>query len=384
MEEKKNVCAALKKCGGCQWLYKPYALQLKEKLQWTREQLKAYCKVDDIAGMEQPLHYRHKVHAVFAQDRKRYAVSGKYAAKSHEVVPVDTCYLEHRLADAIISSIRDLLASFKIRPYDEDREMGLLRHVLVRIGYETKEVMVVLVLSSPMLPGKKNFVKVLRAKHPEITTLVLNVNDKRTSMVLGAHEEVLFGKGYICDRLLGKVFRISPKSFYQVNPIQAQVLYEKALDGAHIRKDDIVLDAYCGTGTISILASDRCAHVIGVEKNPDAIRDAKVNARENDAKNTHFYVKDAGDFCMELAASKEKVDVVILDPPRKGAGSVFIESLCRLKPRSIVYISCQPLSLAQDLKLLTQGGYRARLGSAVDMFPYTKEVECVVWLERKS
>jgi 23S rRNA (uracil1939-C5)-methyltransferase len=382
--KQKSPCPVAKKCGGCQWLYKPYQVQLQEKNQWIKEKLQNFCPVEPIIGMENPKHYRDKVHAVFGEDRSHNPISGTYKEGTHEIVPVDSCLLENRKADAIIVSIRKLLKSFKIRPYIEDKGQGLLRHVLVRVGHYTGEIMVVLVLTSPMLPGKKNFIKALREQHPEITTILLNVNDKHTTMVLGEREEVLYGKGYIEDTLCGMRFRISPKSFYQVNPVQAQVLYQKALSMAQLHKDDVVIDAYCGTGTIGILASKSVKKVIGVELNKDAIKDARQNAKQNDVKNVEFYVGDAGAFMSGMAKEGEKVDVVILDPPRKGCGEVLLGALSELKPARILYISCNPISQATDMEYLVKRGYKVKKAGAVDMFPFTNHVETVVMMERRG
>jgi 23S rRNA (uracil1939-C5)-methyltransferase len=382
--KQKTPCPVAKKCGGCQWLYKPYPIQLQEKNQWIKEKLQNFCQVEPIIGMENPKHYRDKVHAVFGEDRSHNPISGTYKEGTHEIIPVDSCLLENRKADAIIVSVRKLLKSFKIRPYIEDKGQGLLRHVLVRVGHYTGEIMVVLVLTSPMLPGKKNFIKVLREQHPEITTILLNINDKHTTMVLGEREEVLYGKGYIEDTLCEMRFRISPKSFYQVNPVQAQVLYQKALSMAQLRKDDVVIDAYCGTGTIGILASKSVKKVIGVELNKDAIKDARQNAKQNDAKNVEFYVGDAGAFMSGMAKESEKVDVVILDPPRKGCGEVLLGALSELKPARILYISCNPISQATDMEYMVKRGYKAKAAAAVDMFPFTNHVETVVVLSRRG
>ena len=243
-------------------------------------------------------------------------ISGVYKAGTHEVINIDSCEIEDELSSAIIRDIRGLLHSFKIKTYDEDTGYGLLRHVLVRRGFHSGEVMVVLVLGSPILPSKNNFVKALRKLHPEITTVVVNVNDKQTSMVLGEKETVIYGKGYIEDTLCGCTFRISPKSFYQVNPVQTEILYNKAITYAGLTGKEKVIDAYCGTGTIGLIAASQAKEVIGVELNRDAVRDAVINAKRNNIKNEQFYNADAGKFMVELSEQNEKVDVVFMDPPR--------------------------------------------------------------------
>ena len=376
----KKTCPISSKCGGCQWIDKDYNEQLVAKETRFRKMMEPYGKPEPIIGMEQPTHYRNKVHAVFGEDRKHNAISGIYEANSHRIVPVDSCLIENEKADAIIVSIRGLLRSFKIRPYNEDTGYGLLRHVLIRTGYATGQIMVVLVLSSPILPSKNNFVKALLKLHPEITTIVINVNNKKTSMVLGEKEQVVYGKGYIEDELCDKVFRISPKSFYQVNPAQAEKLYRKAIEYAGLAGKETVIDAYCGTGTIGIAASDHAGKVIGVELNPDAVRDAKANAKRNQVKNIEFYQNDAGVFLTEMAEQQAKVDVVLMDPPRSGSTEAFLSSIVKLKAKKVVYVSCGPDTLVRDLKYLTKHGYQVERSVAVDMFPFTEHVETVVLL----
>ncbi|MDF2803488.1 MAG: rlmCD 1, partial [Anaerocolumna sp.] len=261
---------------------------------------------------------------------------------------------------------------------------GLLRHVMIRTGYASGEIMVVLVLASPILPSKNNFVKALREQHPEITTIVVNVNDKKTSMVLGNKEQVIYGKGYIEDTLCGKVFRISPKSFYQVNPVQTEVIYNKAIEMADLTGTETVVDAYCGIGTIGLIAADHVNKVIGVELNKDAVRDANINAKRNDATNIEFYNNDAGEFMSQMAEQKETVDVVFMDPPRTGSNEQFMDALASLKPKKVVYISCNPITLERDLEYLTKKGYKAVKAVPVDMFPWTGHVETVCLLERKG
>ena len=381
---KGNVCPVASKCGGCRWIEKDYQEQLQEKAVRFRKLMELYCKTEPIIGMEHPTHYRNKVHAVFGEDRKHNPISGIYEEKSHRIVPVDSCLIENRKADEIIVSIRGLLKSFKIRPYNEDTGYGLLRHVLIRTGHVTGQIMVVLVLSSPIMPSKNNFVKALLKLHPEITTVVINVNDRNTSMVLGDKGQVIYGKGYIEDVLCGKTFRISPKSFYQVNPVQTEKLYAKALEFAGLTGKETVLDAYCGTGTIGMIASDRAAKVIGVELNPDAVRDARNNAKGNGIRNIQFYQNDAGKFLLEMAEQNAKLDVLLMDPPRSGSSEEFLNAVTRIEPERVVYISCNPDTLVRDLKYLTKKGYQVTRGVALDMFPFTEHVEAVVSLQRKD
>ena len=384
-EQKKQeqACPVFKKCGGCRYLDLSYEKQVKKKEEQLRALLKPFCRTESFIGMEQPLHYRHKVNATFGRDRKGNVISGTYKEGTHFLVSVDTCLLENEKADDIIRTIRRLLPSFKIKTYDEDTGYGLLRHVLIRVSHATGQIMVVLVLSSPILPSKNNFVKALRKEHPEISTVVVNVNDKKTSMVLGEKEQVVYGPGYIDDTLCGKTFKISPKSFYQVNPVQTEKLYGKALEYADLTGKETVLDAYCGTGTIGLIASDRAKKVIGVELNKDAVKDAIVNAKRNGVKNAQFYQKDAGEFMVQLAESGDRVDVVFMDPPRSGSSEQFLASLVRLSPEKVVYVSCNPETMVRDLKYLTARGYLVKKAVGVDMFPNTVEIEAVALLERK-
>lgn len=377
-------CPVAKRCGGCQWIGREYQEQLREKEKRVKKILSPYCRVEGIVGMEQPLYYRNKVHAVFGEDQKHRPISGIYEERTHRIVSVDSCLIENQTADGIIVSIRELLPSFKIRPYNEDTGYGLLRHVLIRTGQFSGQIMVVLVLASPILPSKNNFVKALLKLHPEITTIVVNVNERSTSMVLGEKEQVIYGKGYIEDTLCGKTFRISSKSFYQVNPVQTEILYAKAMEYAGLTGRETVVDAYCGTGTIGIIASDRAKQVIGVELNADAVRDARCNAKINQVRNIRFYQKDAGKFLLEMVSQGTKADVVLMDPPRSGSSEEFLEAVVRMAPGKVVYISCNPETLGRDLKYLTGRGYRAERAAAVDMFPFTGHVETVCLLSKKA
>lgn len=382
-QKKGNgICPVSEKCGGCKWIDKEYGVQLKEKEKWVKTLLEPFCKTEPIIGMEQPTHYRNKVHAVFGEDRKHNIISGIYEEGTHKIVPVDSCLIENEKADAIIVSIRELLKSFKIRPYNEDTGYGLLRHVLIRTGHTTGQIMVVLVLASPIMPSKNNFVKALLKLHPEITTIVVNVNNRGTSMILGDKEQVIYGKGYIEDVLCGKTFRISPKSFYQVNPVQTEKLYGKALEYADLQGNETVLDAYCGTGTIGIIASDKAGKVIGVELNGDAVKDARENAKRNNVKNIQFYQNDAGKFLVEMAEQGAKVDVVLMDPPRSGSDEAFLSSIVKMRPKKVVYISCNPETLARDLKYLTKQGYKVKRAVGCDMFPFTSHCESVCLLSK--
>ena len=382
MEEQK-VCPVAKKCGGCSWQGISYEEQLKKKQKQIKKLLKDICPVEPIIGMKNPYHYRNKVNAAFAHRRDGSIVSGVYEEGTHRIVPVDECLIEDQTADTIIRDIRGLLKSFKIKVYNEDSGYGLLRHVMVRRGFASGEVMVVLVCASPIFPSKNNFVKALRKLHPEITTVILNVNDKKTSMVLGERNITLYGKGFIEDTLCGCTFRLSPASFYQVNPVQTEKLYQKAIKMAKLQGEEKVIDAYCGIGTIGMVASKKAREVIGVELNRNAVKDARTNAKLNQIKNITFYEGDAGRFMVSMAEEGENADVVFMDPPRSGSDEAFLSSVIRLAPKRIVYVSCGPDTLARDLKYLTRNGYQVRKMQPVDMFGFTEHCEMVVQLVKK-
>ena len=380
--KEKTACPYLRECGGCNILQKTYEAELKGKQKMVEDLIKSFCKVEPIIGMKNPKHYRNKVHVVFDHDRKGNPISGVYEEGTHRVIAIDKCLIHNQKADEIIASIRGMLKSFKIKTYDEDTGYGLLRHVMVRTGFTSGEIMVVLVLASPIMPSKNNFVKALRKQHPEITTVVLNVNDKDTSMVLGEKEQVIYGKGFIEDSLCGKVFRISSKSFYQVNPVQTEVLYGKAIQFAGLTGTETVVDAYCGIGTIGIIAADKAKKVIGVELNRDAVKDAVINAKRNNAENIQFYQNDASDFMVQMAEQGEKVDVVFMDPPRAGSTEKFMDAVAVLQPSKVVYVSCNPVTLERDLKYFKKKGYQAQRAVPVDMFAWTGHVETIIMMTK--
>ena len=373
-------CPQHRKCGGCQLQNLPYAEQLLFKQRRAVALLGEFGHVEDIIGMEEPCHYRNKVHAAFGLDARRKAVSGIYQPGSHAIVPVDECMIEDETADAIIRDIRKLLPEFKIQVYDEKTGSGWLRHVLVKRGFATGQVMVVLVAVSPVFKLQKPFIKKLLGLYPEISTVVLNINDRFGPVVLGKREKVLHGSGYIEDILCGYRFRISPSSFYQINPVQTEKLYATAIQFAGLTGKETVLDAYCGVGTIGIAASGKAKQVIGVEINRDAVHDAIANARLNGIKNCWFTAGDAGQYMEQMAADGMKPDVVFMDPPRSGSDGRFLSSLIKTAPKKVVYVSCGPESLKRDLEVLIKGGYRVRRIQPVDMFPFTNHLEMVLLL----
>ena len=375
-------CPVFRKCGGCEFRNITYEEQLKVKENRVRKELEGLARTEKIAGMSYPYFYRNKVNAAFQRKRDGSIVSGVYEAGTHRVVPVERCLIEDQRADRIIGTIRRLVPSFRITIYNENSGYGLLRHVMVRVGHKTGQILVTLVVTSPVFPSKNNFVKALRKEHPEITSIVLNLNEKNTSMVLGERNIVLYGKGYIEDILCGKKFRISPSSFYQINSIQTEVLYRKAIELAALTGREKVFDAYSGIGTIGITASGSASEVTCVELNADAVRDARYNARINGVRNIRFYQDDAGRFLERMAAAGEKVDVLFMDPPRSGSTETFIDAVSSMKPERIVYISCNPETLARDLRYFKKRGYRAGKAYPVDMFAWSGSIETVVALQQ--
>ncbi len=384
MANNAHNCPVYKKCGGCQLQNMDYAEQLRFKQAKVVGLLGKFCRIADIIGMEHPYHYRNKVQAAFGRDR-RGVYSGVYQSASHRIVPVESCLIEDEKADRIIASIRRLVRRFSITVYDMNSKWGFLRHVLVKRSFSTGQIMVVIVSSVSEFPHKKDFVSALLKEHPEITTVVHNVNDRSTALMLGSKSSVLYGSGIIEDELLSCRFRISPKSFYQVNPVQTEKLYSLAMEYLELKGSESVLDAYCGTGTLGILAAKAGAgRVIGVEVNADAVKDAKINAELNSIDNIEFVCGDAGDFISGLARENQHLDAVIMDPPRAGSTVQFMRSVVSLSPKRIVYVSCNPETLKRDLLYFSKNGYKVRKITPVDMFPHTSHVESVTLLVRKN
>ena len=387
MENKS--CKISKKCGGCVYSGVDYKLQLAEKQKLIETLMGKFCNahggVEPIIGMEKPLGYRHKVVRTFSTDRAGGLYSGLYEEGTHRVIRAEECIIEEQECLSVIKTIEKLAKDFKIRAYDEDKGTGLLRHVLVRKGFATGEIMAVLVLANFIFPGKNNFIRELTAAHPSVKTIVFNENHGKNSLILGKNQQVVYGRGFITDRLLGRSFKISPKSFYQVNPAQTERLYNTAVSFAGLTGREFCIDAYCGTGTIGIIAAERAGRVLGIELSPDAVRDAVANARENRVDNIKFRNADATEFLCEMAAAKTAPpEVLFMDPPRSGSTPEFISAAAALKVPKIVYISCNPETLARDAELFTGLGYKAERVQPVDMFPFTGHVECVVLMSREG
>lgn len=377
------TCPLYKKCSGCQLQNLPYEEQLHLKQAKLIRLLGRFGHIDELIGMDEPTHYRNKAQAAFGMKSGK-VISGIYQSATRRIVPTESCMLEDERADKIVQTIRTLCPAFKLKPYDLATGRGFLRHVLVRSGYHSGELMVVLVTAKGDFPSCRSFVNELVRRHPEITTLVWNINPTDTPLFLGSESKTLYGNGTITDTLCGLSFQISPRSFYQVNPVQTEVLYAKAREFAALSGKERVIDAYCGTGTIGLTMAKGAKELIGVEVNRDAVSDAKANAERNGITNAKFYAADAGDFMRSLAEMGERADVVITDPPRAGCSRQFLASLLTLAPKRVVYVSCNPETLARDLGVLCRGGYKVKKMQGVDMFPFTEHVETVVCLTRKE
>lgn len=383
----KPMCQHFSLCGGCSLMHLSYSAQLLYKQNKVKECLRKIGNLDvdvnQTLGMEYPYNYRNKIQMPIKLLKNGKIASGFYKEKTHDIVPINNCLIENKKADKILNSIKELMRKFRILPYDEDKRKGVIRHILVRTSFRYDEIMVVLVTNIDSFPGRNEFVKSLKRLNPEITTIVQNINTRDTNVILGEKQRVLSGKGYIRDILCGVEFKISAKSFYQVNPMQTETLYAKAIELANISNNDLVLDAYCGIGTIGLIASRKAKNVIGVEIVKEAVVDAINNAKNNNINNAYFYEGDAGKFIVDQFKQGIKFDVVIMDPPRKGADEAFLSTLIKTKPNRIVYVSCDPATLARDLKYLSKV-YDVVSVTPVDMFPHTFHVETVVKLVRKK
>ncbi len=402
-QSSKLECAVSRACGACQHVGEPYAEQLKAKDARVAElfsgEALANAELRPIIGMDEPFHYRNKVISPFAPGKRgpnggREILTGMYAAGTHKLVSTDGCLVENEQAQQVVRSIRQLMRKHRIEPYDEDRHTGFMRHVVVRVGHESAEVLVTLVTNADEFPASKAFCRALVKRCPFITTIVQNVNTRQTNVILGKDERRLYGPGFILDTLCGLSFRISSQSFYQVNAVQTTVLYETAMQlaglvgpkgaaPAGLGEPSKVIDAYCGTGTIGLVAAKRGAvQVIGVDSVESAIRDARENARHNGIENARFVVADATAFMHDMAAAGEHADVVLMDPPRAGSTPEFLDACARLAPQRIVYVSCNPETQVRDLRHLAQRGYPTRVVQPVDMFPHTDHIETVAALVR--
>jgi 23S rRNA (uracil1939-C5)-methyltransferase len=385
-DRTEPFCPSYKRCGGCSLQHMNYEAGLKFKTGIVRENIRRIgglegVVVHDAIGMEQPLNYRNK--AQYPVGRYKDGVrAGFYAKKSHEIIDCSTCGIQHSVSDRVRDIVKEFIEENGISTYDEITGEGLVRHIMTRVGFKTGEVMVVLVINGRNIPGQKKLSEKLVKEIPEIKSIVLNVNAKKTNVILGDENIVVYGRDTITDYIGDFKFNISPLSFFQVNPIQTEVLYTKALEYAQLTGEETVFDLYCGIGTISLFLSQKAKKVYGVEVVEAAINDAKENARVNGVENAEFIVGEAEKVIPEMYDRGIRADVVVVDPPRKGCDEAVLKTLVDMKPERIVYVSCNPATLARDLKYLAEGGFEVREVQPVDMFPWTYHVECVVLMSR--
>ena len=382
-------CHVARTCGGCARIHVPYGEQLAAKdaaVERLFTDWRGIADIRPITGMDDPYHYRNKVTSPFAPGKRgpsggREILTGMYAAGTHRIVDTKGCLIENERAQHVIAAVKSIMRKHGMAPYDEKSGRGFMRHAVVRVGHESGEVLVTLVTNDDAFPASKAFCHELVKRCPFITTIVQNVNVRQTNVILGEKERRLYGPGFILDTLCGLSFRISSQSFYQVNAVQTTVLYERAIELAQLDDAQLVLDAYCGTGTIGLVAAKRSdAQIVGVDSVESAIRDARENARHNGVDNARFAVADAGDFMREMAASGERADVVFMDPPRAGSTPEFLDSLAAMRPSRVVYVSCNPGTQVRDIRHLVESGYELRVVTSVDMFPHTDHVETVCLL----
>lgn len=376
------ICPIFNKCGGCSLQHIKYQEQLVLKTKWMNDlfynKFKKNFNIPLVLGMKDPKHYRNKNQMVIKKDKNKI-IAGMYEEGTHQVLDFNNCFIQDEIINKVQEQIKKLIIEFKYQPFDEDKKTGLFRHILVKRSSSTKEILVVLVTSKLDFPGKNNFVKALIKLNKEITSVVQNVNDRKTSAVLGEKEVVLYGPGFIFDNLLDKKFKITSKSFYQINSLQTEVLYQTAIKEANLSKDDILLDAYAGVGTIGLICADKVKKVYSVEIVKDAVKCGKDNAKYNNISNVVFVNDDATKYINELAQRKEHIDVIIMDPPRSGSTKEFLNAVKLIKPKKIVYVSCNPITQVDDLEYLLDQ-YTIKSIQGVDMFPFTNHVETITLL----
>jgi 23S rRNA (uracil1939-C5)-methyltransferase len=379
------ACPIYKNCGGCQLQHMSYEGQLVAKHKQVTEVLARIGQIQDVIvhpvlGMDEPWRYRNKAQ-VPVGEREGGLVAGFYQQRSHEITEMEECLIQEQVNDEIVQAAKKICEKYGVRAYNEERHKGNLRHIMVRYGQVTGEAMVVLVTREESLPNEKQIIQQITTISPKIKSIVQNVNPKRTNVIMGDKTKVLWGEEYIYDYIGDIKFAISARSFYQVNPKQTKVLYDKALDYAQLNGTETVIDAYCGIGTISLFLAQRAKHVYGVEIVPEAVSDAKRNAKLNGIENVDFGVGEAEKVIPWWYAQGIRADVIVVDPPRKGCDEALLQTIIDMKPEKVVYVSCNPATLARDLKVLEAGGFRTVEVQPVDMFPHTTHVECVVVLE---
>ena len=383
-----RICSdELKDCGGCQIQELNYNKQLELKTNEVKQVVARIGKLENVdihetMGMENPCRYRNKAQFPIQNINGEPAI-GFYKKKSHDVIPTDMCVIQHDINDKIIKIIKTYIQAYNISIYNENTHTGVLRHLVTKVGFTTNEVMVVLVANGTNLPHLNELASILEENIPGFKTLVLNVNKAKTNVILGKENKVIYGNGKINDYIGDLVFEISPLSFFQVNPIQTEVLYNKALEYAELKENDTVFDIYCGIGTISLFLAQKATKVYGIEIVEDAIKDAKINAKLNNLNNVEFYVGKAEEVVPKMYSEGKTANVVMVDPPRKGCDEKVLDTIVSMQPDRVVYVSCNPSTLARDLAYLNERGYKCVEIQPVDMFPHTMHVECVAKIKRK-
>jgi len=390
-EERVNPpCAIYKRCGGCKLQHASYKAQLDFKWDRVKDCVSKIGKLDPSIvkyplGMEEPWRYRNKVQLPIGLINGEVKI-GFFAPRSHDIIDMESCLIQDEIGDKVVKLTREWIEKFNIRPYNVDGEYdekGIVRHIMIRRGFTTNEVMVVLVTNGENLPHKEEFVDLMVKNIPGIKSIIQNINSKKTNVILGLESKTLWGEDTISDYIGDFRFNISPLSFFQVNPIQTEVLYGKALEYANLTGNEEVFDAYCGTGTITLFLSQRAKKVYGVEIIPQAIDNAWINAKENKVENVEFFVGESEVVIPDLINKGVKADVVVVDPPRKGCDKKLLDAITNINAKKIVYVSCDPSTLGRDLKVLEENGYKTLEVQPVDMFPNTSHVENVAKLIKK-
>ena len=381
-------CPVYKQCGGCQLQHLKYEAQLDYKTKQVKEVLARLGNIKDVTvhptlGMEDPWNYRNKAQVPVGESEGGL-VAGFYKQRSHDIIDIERCMIQQEQNDDVVQAVREICSKYGIRAYDETKHKGTLRHVMVRYGATTGEQMVVLVTRTKELPNKNKVIEELKARLPQLKSIVQNVNSKKTNVIMGDETTVLWGEEYIYDNIGDIKFAISARSFYQVNPTQTKVLYDKALEYADLQGEEEVIDAYCGIGTISLFLAQKAKKVYGVEIIPEAIEDAKRNAELNDITNAEFEAGKAEEVIPAWYKKGISADTLVVDPPRKGCDEALLNTIIDMKPNRVVYVSCNPGTLARDLQVLEEGGYKTVEVQPVDMFPHTTHVECCALLVRKD
>ena len=382
-----RICSDdLKDCGGCQIQELDYNKQLELKTNEVKQVISRIGKLENVEihetiGMQSPCRYRNKAQFPIQNINGSTAI-GFYRKKSHDVIPTDMCVIQHDINDKIIKIIKTYIQAYNVSIYNEMTHTGVLRHLVTKVGFTTNEVMVVLVANGTNLPHLNELASVLQENIPGFKTLVLNINKAKTNVILGKENKVIYGNGKINDYIGDLVFEISPLSFFQVNPVQTEVLYNKALEYAELKENDTVFDIYCGIGSISLFLAQKATKVYGIEIVEDAIKDAKINAKLNNLNNVEFYVGKAEEVVPKMYSEGKTANVVVVDPPRKGCDEKVLDTIVSMKPDRVVYVSCNPSTLARDLAYLDERGYKCVEIQPVDMFPHTMHVETVAKLRR--